>query len=237
MGPGFFKPSANKVGGDSIEGICSSISTYGWGLHPNLMAACEGHDSLSWSRFKFLYLSHQQAHSVHSAGLQMLTFSENSYSRNAHGKTNPPLRGCDSNCTNKKCGGGKQPCKPCLLYKLVCCAPQRQAGRSKVVQHTKMLIRCSTKEGDTKGRGWIYAGSHNLSSSAWGSASLTQGKSTKKERTLNYKKNRTNHWELGIFLSNVVISRYENVIPWDRSNFDNTRYDNSIDVPYSSQTR
>jgi hypothetical protein len=221
---GFFQPrkKRNETGsGDAIEGTSSSVN-YNWGLHASLMTACQGHDDLNWDRFRLFYLTKDQAHSVHRAGLQVLTCSAKSYAQ----KT--PLRGCEQNCALEKCK--TQPHKSCLLYKYVNNAAQRRAGRAKVVQHAKMLLRCSTKPGKNQGRGWIYAGSHNLSGSAWGACSLS--KDTKTEQKEGFKRNRVNHWEMGILLTDVAINDYENVVPWDRSSFDNTRYDIAMDVPY-----
>jgi hypothetical protein len=47
------------------------------------------------------------------------------------------------------------------------------------------------------------------------------------------KTNRVNHWEIGIMLTDIQISDYKNVIPWDRdTNMDALRYDNSKDEPF-----
>jgi hypothetical protein len=234
MAENYFKKSTSRKcsktsesDGDAIEGISSSIS-YDWGLHSNLMTALQGHDALNWGKLKLSYLTQEQSHAiVHRSCLSFLHCSQRSYS------VGFPLRGCEQNCSRSKCQN--QACKPCLMYKYVNNAHQRNVGRSNYVQHTKMLLRASTKEGSTNGYGWIYAGSHNLSSSAWGSGNLT--KSTKKEQSEKYKRNRINHYELGILLTNVEIQQYEKVIPWDRHSLNSsTQYDTTKDVPYTQPT-
>ena len=132
------------------------------------------------------------------------------------------------------------------MHKATCSAKQRYAGREGVVQHTKMLLRESTKAGETCGRGWIYAGSHNLSTSAWGSVDLLErgrkkkakdapSKDAKAKVPLVTKTNRVNHYELGVLLIDVLIKKYDSVIPWDRSTteaMESMRYDNSKDEPF-----
>ena len=73
-------------------------------------------------------------------------------------------------------------------------------------------------------------GSHNLSSSAWGSVNLIK----------QQVKNRINSFELGILLTDVVISKYDAIIPWERRSFpfargmESLRYDaNAGEVPWN----
>ena len=215
MRPGFFtatpratmkntgggsRAAGTAVTGDAVEAACSSVSNYTYGLHPNVMQACQGHDELDWSRLRLFYPSTRRACQLTRTdplGCDQASFAAKS-----------PLRGCEPGCTRQ------HRCRPCLLHELTAC-PAQHPARSRVVQHTKMLLRESTKEGATKGRGWIYAGSHNLSTSAWGSANLT--KDTKAEQASGQKRNRVNHYELGVLLTDVRISDYARVVPWDRS--------------------
>ena len=225
--------STRPGSGDSIEATCSSVSNYTYGIHGNLMKACEGWDGMGWDQLRFIFPSQQQAQTtMDRRGLGVLTCDGNSYKANTKITTNnPPMRGCEKNCMKTKCGINKtQECKVCLIHKYQNNKEQCRAGRQGIVQHTKMLLRESTRQGETYGKGWIYAGSHNLSTSAWGSVDLLERK--KPKEGVN-KTNRVNHWEIGIMLTDIQISDYKNVIPWDRdTNMDALRYDNSKDKPF-----
>lgn len=165
-------------GGDFIEATCSSVSNYNYGLHGNLMKAFEGNDQLSWDRFRLFFPSQSQAKYMKKGGTSVLTCDQPSFAKNIKRTSfNPPLRGCETKrCDKVKCKS--QAHKLCLVHKYRCPEKQRLAGRVGIGQHTKMLLRCSTKIGKTYGRGWLYAGSHNLSSSAWGQGCL-EGKKNK----------------------------------------------------------
>ena len=205
---------------DSVEGICSSISMYHWGLHGSLMKAFEGNDNLDWDKLKIFYPS---AERVCRGKFSLPPFKQPSFinsgiffSRKSFAKKFP-LRGCDNPCSKHN---NKSNCRPCLLHEFMPC--RAQMGRATLPQHTKMFLRESTVD-KYRGRGWIFVGSHNLSTSAWGSANLTK----------RQVRNRINSYELGILLVDVVISDFDAIIPWERRHFpfpkgmESLRYDTS----------
>ena len=131
-----------------------------------------------------------------------------------------PLRGCEIPCENPK-HNHTSDCRPCLCHEFIPCKAQLE--RITLPQHTKMFLRESTLPGPFCGRGWIYAGSANLSGSAWGNMKKLKDKV----------ENRVNHYELGVLLTDVVISKFDAIIPWERRKFpggrgvDSHRYDRS----------
>ena len=188
------------------------------------MKAFEGRDHLGWEDMRLFYPS--QSRTIFGnknlklppfrlpGYVQNLLFDRNSF------KVKFPLRGCEKPCTNPKHQNDNQ-CRPCLLHEFVPCEAQRP-GRVSMPQHAKIFLRESTIDGPHRGRGWIYAGSHNLSGSAWGTS-------------VNPGRNRVNHFELGVLVTDVPIAKYDRVIPWERRTYqmDTLRYQNG-QFPWSS---
>ena len=80
--------------------------------------------------------------------------------------------------------------QPSMLYDYRPSHLQKQAGREKVHHHSKIMLR-----ENVHGRGWIYAGSANISEYAWCG----------------------HNFELGVLMTNVQMLNYNGVIPWERS--------------------
>ena len=95
--------------------------------------------------------------------------------------------------------------------------PVHCAARGGFVHHSKCCARASQA---MNGVGWVYLGSHNLSSSAWGSEQ-------KKGLSIN-------NYELGVMLTDVglVGAGRQVVLPF---NVDARRYNPERDVPLGFQ--
>lgn len=201
-----FFVSRDKQGnqGDEIQVMVSSVASIHWSLALSLVNAFEGHDSVSLKNFKVIFPSNARRSRPLLDG---------------DGVSQPPLSlglsvlGCH--------GDNFRPNMPVkregLLYEYFSCRAQR-ATRAHRAQHTKMFVRESTRA-KNQGKGWIYVGSANLSSSAWG-GNLTPNKAWSDERKQAFltkpHSHRINSYELGILLTNVSIPDYESVIPWRR---------------------
>ena len=120
--------------------------------------------------------------------------------------TRPRAKLCFNLCESSWNQVKPQLFRPSLLYNYIPSQEQINANRSDVYHHSKMMIR-ENKEGN----GWIYVGSANMSAGAWGIG-------------------RHKNFEMGILLTNVTMSSYKNIIPWDRNKnvIENSRYTNNM---------
>ena len=223
---GFFRGSTgNKTENraDYIEVSVSSISNYGFSLHSSVMKAFSGHDRLDWDKLRIFFPSERRTRLSRIEGRMVPRLSKALHLAFLSGKQtlNPtwPIR------------------RYRLLHEYLSCIAQRQT-REMRVQHTKMYLRESTVEGLSKGLGWIYVGSANLSYSALGSGLNfdTRKKGTKKEFEAQELVYKTNSYELGILLTKVRIGNYESVIPWSRNNMEAMRYDSDLEPAFSQCT-
>lgn len=120
-----------------------------------------------------------------------------------------PLRGCSKSCAEKHSH------HECILHELE--PPLDQQERACIVHHSKLMLREAKSGPNSCGLGWIYAGSHNLSGSAWGMA-----RKIKTGRAITM-----NNFELGVLLLDVDVSAFD--LPFNRIA---RRYDPDQDTPY-----
>ncbi len=219
---------------DRVEMQVSSVSCYTFDFHNAMRHATSGgygHGELSVDDVCLVHPSTQrvEGRTEYNGEMPMACYAYTD-EQSWKGKSRPvgPLRGCLQDCSDahdrRKREGLVKHC-PCLIFELAPSDP----NRALMTQHSKIMLRESTVVGPNHGRGWIYAGSHNLSMSAWGGCKKSFWKGLPRGEVRH--RCRINSWEVGVLLTNVRISDFP--IPWTRPLLEDIhRYNPNTDAPY-----